>query len=273
MDIDPPPQPSTISSAMQRRPSRFWWMLGIVGVALVLLCLIVGTSVTSFFGGTSPSISSVTTAHGLAQGALVDEKRVFDIGEDVHIAYTMSGGRSGYSLAAQVTTGDKGSTTAELTHALHDGEQGLGSLVFVPKAEGVYQARLFLNGAPVPDAQVTFKVVMGGVRLQEVTTASKVNERTYKPLDQTTVFGKHDTITIAYRAIKAQPGDNLAVVYYVDGKRQPEDARDHDSFAEGGTFRGFFSVTGAEQALQVGTYRAELYYNNDLVAVKMFQVK
>lgn len=273
MEIDPTPQPSIIPSSTQRRPSRFWLMLGIASLAFVLLCLIVGTSLTSFFGGTSPKVSGVTTAHGLVQGALVDEKQVFDIGEDVHIAYTISGGRNGYTLAAHVMVGDKVVNAPELTHPLHDGEKGLGSLIFVPKAEGVYRASLLLNGAPVPDAQVMFKVVAGGSRLQEVTTSKKVDERTYKALDQTMVFGKRDTINIAYRAVKAQPGDKLAVVYYVDGKRQPEDARDHDSFAEGGTFRGFFSITGAEQALQVGSYRAELFYNNDLVAVRTFEVK
>lgn len=273
MIVVPPPPPRTTEDSLPGHPRSPLILRFVIAVgAVALLGIILGALATSYVTQTSPIISGVTTAHGLDNGALVDETHVFGVGDDVYIVYTIHGAKSGYTLAARVTESGKTVNGDSITRALSDDDQGVQAVVFAPKDAGEYRATLLLNNALVPGTEVTFKVMMGGSPIQEVTTAKSIDQRTYRPLDQSDTFATRDTVNITYRAVNTRAGDRLAVVYYVEGRRQPEDARDHDSFAEAGTFRGFFSISGVDTALAVGNYRAELFYNGDLVTAKVFQV-
>ena len=273
MSIDPLPPPQVSEDSLLPKPRSPFVLKLVIAVGVVLmLCIILGALATSYLMQPPPTLSDVTTAHGLANGALVNETHVFGVGDDVHIVYTIRGAKSNYTLAARITESGKAVNASSVTRALRNTDQGVQSLVFVPKEAGEYRAMLLLNNTSVPGADVMFKVMTGGAPIQEVTTAKSIDQRTYRPLDQSDAFVTRDTVNITYRDVNTHGGDRLAVVYYVEGRRQPEDARDHDSFDEAGTFRGFFSISGAETALAVGNYRAELFYNGDLVAVKIFRV-
>jgi hypothetical protein len=239
-----------------------------------MLCIGLVALVAIFGGTPSPKVSGLATAHGVERGAMVGETRVFDIGEEVHMVYDLHYGKQGSTVSVKLTEGGSVVDGADLSYGLSDKEEGRKSLVFVPQVAGSYQALLLLDNQAVEGEEVTFKVVEGGPKLQEVTTARGIDQETYKPSDETDLFDKRDSVHITYRAVEAEVGDTLDIVYYINGTKQEPDQNDHDSFGEAGTFRGFFSISGPDNgSLRTGSYRAELYYNKDLVAVAAFQVK
>lgn len=220
-----------------------------------------------------PTINSLTTAYNLENGEIVGETRVFDIGDEVFFVFTLERGRSGHVVAVQINRDGAQVNAGNLTYHLPDQDLVREAVTFTPELTGTYTATLFLDGAPVEDAQVTFKVVEGGPRLQEVQTAKGVNPETFEPEQPSTRFTAQETVYITYRVVDAVPGDRLTIQYSIDGVLQPPDPFDHTTLEEAGNFRGHFSLQGREDnQLPAGHYRAELFYNDDLVAVVHFEV-
>lgn len=224
--------------------------------------------------GDALRLSGLTTARGLEQGQVAGEGRIFDVGERVVLIFGLENGQEGRSVAARVVSeGGAPIEVPELSYAVQGGDTGLRSVGFTPTAAGSYSATLLLDGQPIATEPVSFKVVAGGSQLQEVQTAKAVDEN-YRPTEISNSFAGGDTVYIAYRAVGAAPGDTLQVRYYIDGELQPSNPRDQDQFTEAGTFRGYFSIQGQPNSgLRAGNYRAELYYNQELVAVVNFTVQ
>ncbi len=248
----------------------------LVGAGMLLVLALIGVGVYLAwprFIMPPPQITSFTTAHGLKENQVVGETHVFDQGERVLLVFDLADGRPGQVVSIQVDTGQGVDQAVELNYEIQRQDRGQRAVVFTPSTEGVYTATLALNAVPVANGQVIFSVVEGGPQLQNVTTAPAVDSETFMPIGATSLFHVHDTVFVAYRAVDVTPGDQVSIRYTIDGMLQPHDPLDTVEFERVGNFRGHFSLQGSEaRPLSVGTYRAELFYNDEMVAVVNFEV-
>lgn len=268
----PPTTGEAAAVAAPRRTSKLLLVLGVI--AGLIIVSFVGLLVLSGMVGSPPMVHSLVTAHGLEGDSVIGETRVFDVGEEVFLIFRVENGQSGHRALVQINHDGEQVDAAGLVYNLTNWDAGNRALTFSPETEGVYTATLHLDGQPVENTQVSFKVIAGGPRLQEVQVARAVDPETFQPAEVATRFDAQDTVYITYRAVGTRPGDKVHIQYYIDDLLQPSDPFDTVEFNAVDTVRGHFSLQGgAPQALWAGRYRAELFYNDDLVAVVHFRVE
>lgn len=264
---------SSTESQVSPRPGRIRRLLLVLGAIAGLVAAGFGGFVAWERFAPKPTVQAFTTAHSLAQdGTIVDETQVFNPGEAVALVFDLEGSRVGQTVEVHIAGGAQREVPEVHTYELQSEDAGQGAVTFTPSVAGTYTATLTLANRPAPLAQVTFEVLMGGPRLQQVTTARAIDTATFRPVNPATTFNPDDNVYITYRTINAAAGDTVKIRYSIDGMVQQDDPFDTVVLPTGGILRGHFTLEGKRRPLSQGEYRAELLYNDNVEAVVTFEV-
>ncbi len=262
---------STTEQGTKRRPTWIRRVLLLLGGVILLAAIGGGGFLAWEQVVLGPTVQTFTTARGLAEdGTIVGETQIFAPGANIFLVFDLQGGRAGQTITVQV---DGAAQLEERTYELQAADAGRGAVTVMPLEVGDYRAELLLAGEPVAEAQTTFEVREDGPRLEQVMTASAIDEATFMPLNRATTFNPDDTVYITYRVIAAEVGDTVHIQYDINGIAQPEDPDDTVTFETEGPLHGHFALQGDQLPLSEGTYRAELFYNDTLAEVVTFTVE